>query len=83
MKNISEGNDEANKDRVARGFTEVEIIGWIEKPTYDATTHRLAWSLSTKHKVEPADVTKGIDYNTYALGRDGYFGLNLLTNSDR
>ena len=26
---------------------------------------------------------KGINYNTYALGRDGYFSLNLLTTSTR
>jgi uncharacterized membrane-anchored protein len=41
------------------------------------------WSLSSKHKGEPAAAAKGINYNTYALGRDGYFSLNLLTNTDR
>jgi uncharacterized membrane-anchored protein len=83
LANLKEGNDEANKDRVSRGFPEVEIVGWIEKPTYDAAAHRLVWSLSSRHKGEPDRATKGINYNTYALGRDGYFSLNLLTNTER
>ena len=82
LANLKEGNDESNKDRVTRGFPEVEIVGWIEKPTYDATTHRLVWSLSSRHKGEPDGAVKGINYNTYALGRDGYFSLNLLTDSN-
>ncbi|HLH91237.1 MAG TPA: DUF2167 domain-containing protein [Xanthobacteraceae bacterium] len=81
LQNLKDGNEEANKDRAARGFPQVEIIGWIEKPTYDAVTHRLVWSLSSKHKGEPAGANTGVNYNTYALGRDGYFSLNLLTNS--
>ena len=83
LQNLKDGNDEQNKDRAARGFPEVEIVGWIEKPTYDAATHRLVWSLSSREKGEPAGAARGINYNTYALGRDGYFSLNLLTNTDR
>ena len=83
LQNLKDGNDEQNKDRVARGFPEVEIVGWIEKPIYDAATHRLVWSLSSKHKGEPASAAKGINYNTYALGRDGYFSLNLLSDTNR
>ena len=83
LANLKEGNDEQNRDRVARGFPEVEIVGWVEKPAYDATTHRLVWSLASRDKGEPATATKGINYNTYALGRDGYFSLNLLTNTER
>jgi uncharacterized membrane-anchored protein len=36
-----------------------------------------------KHKGEPDDAPKNVNYNTYALGRDGYFSLNLLSSSDR
>src|ERR1700678_2169271 len=34
-----------------------------------------------KDKDQADNVPKGINYNTYALGRDGYFSLNLLSNS--
>jgi uncharacterized membrane-anchored protein len=83
LQNLKDGTEGANKDRAARGFAELEVLGWVEKPTYDAATHRLVWSLLSKHKGEPDSATKGINYNTYALGREGYFSLNLLTNSQR
>ena len=83
LQNIKDGTAQANKDRVARGFDELEVGGWVEKPAYDATTHRLVWSLLAKTKGEPDSVDQGVNYNTYALGRDGYFSLNLLTSSSR
>ena len=83
LENIKEGTAEANKDRAARGFPELEVLGWVEKPAYDSATHRLVWSLLAKHKDEPDTAEKNINYNTYALGRDGYFSLNLLTTSSR
>lgn len=77
---LKEGTEEANKDRAARGFAELEIIGWVEKPTYTAATHRLVWSMSAKDKGAPAEAPVGINYNTYALGREGYISMNLLTS---
>jgi uncharacterized membrane-anchored protein len=56
--------------------------GWVEKPAYDPVTHRLVWSLLSKRKGELDSVATGVNYNTYALGREGYFSLNLLTSSD-
>jgi uncharacterized membrane-anchored protein len=83
LKNLKDGVEESNKDRSARGFPEVQVIGWVEAPGYDTATHRLVWSLLAKDKDEPDNAPKGINYNTYALGRDGYFSLNLLSGSER
>ncbi|GLS43811.1 DUF2167 domain-containing protein [Methylobacterium brachythecii] len=80
LANIKEGTAQSNEDRAARGFPKLRIVGWIEKPTYDAQTHRLVWSLSSKQENEPDSADGGVNYNTYALGRDGYFSLNLLTS---
>jgi uncharacterized membrane-anchored protein len=83
LKNIKEGVEQSNQDRVARGFPEMEVIGWIEPPAYDAGAHRLVWSMLGKDKGEQDNAPKNVNYNTYALGRDGYFSLNLLSNSER
>jgi uncharacterized membrane-anchored protein len=83
LQNLKDGTEESNKDRVARGFPEIEALGWVEKPAYDPVTRRLVWSLLSKHKGAPDTPNNGINYNTYALGRDGYFSLNLLTTSSR
>lgn len=81
LQNLRDGAEQANHERAARGFPELEIIGWVEPPAYDATTHRLVWSLSAQDRGSAGDRPHTINYNTYALGRDGYFSLNLLTNS--
>ncbi len=78
--NLKEGTQEANKDRKARGFDELDIVGWVERPTYQPPTHRLVWSLAARPKGQPAGEASGINYNTYALGREGYITLNLLTD---
>jgi uncharacterized membrane-anchored protein len=83
LKNLKEGVDESNKDRAARGFPELELIGWIEPPNYDAASHRLVWSVLGKDKGAPDNAHKDVNYNTYALGREGYFSLNLLSDSAR
>src|SRR5712671_3340361 len=76
---LQAGTAEANKDRRARGIAEMEIVGWVEAPRYDAATHRLVWSLESKDKGAPANAERGVNYNTYALGRDGYISMNLVT----
>src|SRR5208283_3477279 len=82
LKNMREGTEEGNKERIARGFEPIEVVGWAESPTYDSTTHRLVWAATNREKND-ADGSLGVNYNTYALGRDGYFSLNLLTDADK
>lgn len=80
FKSLKEGTEAANDDRRERGFQEIEIIGWVEKPAYDEAAHRLIWSMSARDKGTAADDGASINYNTYALGRDGYITLNLITD---
>lgn len=79
LKSLRAGTDESNKERQKRGIPEMEIIGWVEKPSYDATQNRLVWSLESRDKGEPDSPHNGINYNTYALGREGYISMNLVT----
>jgi len=76
---LKEGTEAANKERRARGLAEIEVAGWVEAPKYDAATHRLVWSLESKDKRAPPEAERGVNYNTYALGRDGYISMNLVT----
>lgn len=81
LASLREGTEEANKERAQRGFPELEITGWLAKPAYDAATHRLVWALASRIKGEPDGPGGSVNYNTYQLGRDGYFSLNLLTTA--
>lgn len=82
LDSLKEGTAQTNDERRARGIPEMEIIGWVEKPTYDSTMHRLVWSVSSKDKGAAAAGNEGINYNTYALGREGYISMNLVTQLD-
>lgn len=79
LKGYKEGTEAANEERVKMGMPPLEVLGWAEKPQYDAATHRLRWAMSSREKGAGADATQGVNYNTYALGREGYFTLNLVT----
>jgi uncharacterized membrane-anchored protein len=79
LTNLREGTEAANEDRVKRGITPMEVVGWAEPPRYDAASHRLVWSASTRDKGTTGTDGLGVNYNTYALGREGYISLNLVT----
>jgi uncharacterized membrane-anchored protein len=77
-KSLQEGTEEGNKRRKDMGIAPLQILGWVQKPHYDASTHRLVWSLAAKGEGQ-ADEAQSVNFNTYALGRGGYISLNLIT----
>ncbi|WP_225769267.1 DUF2167 domain-containing protein [Inquilinus sp. Marseille-Q2685] len=80
LASLKDGTEAENQDRIARGFPPLAVTGWIEVPQYDAATHRLVWSAKVVEKDNPQDQGTA-NYKTYALGREGYFGLNLVTST--
>lgn len=79
LKSYRDGTEEANAERAKMGVPALEITGWAEKPAYDPATHRLVWAMASRHKGAAANEPQGVNYNTYALGREGYFSMNLVT----
>ena len=79
LQSLKDGTEEGNADRVQRGFQPIEVSGWIEPPGYDGTTQRLIWSALVRRKEGATEANSSVNYNTYALGREGYFSLNLIT----
>jgi uncharacterized membrane-anchored protein len=79
LASLREGTEASNEERTKRGYPAMEVAGWAEAPKYDAATHRLVWSASTRDKGAKAGDGMGVNYNTYALGREGYISLNLVT----
>lgn len=82
LKSLQDGTESANEERASRGFPPLQVAGWIERPAYDASTHRLVWSALVKEKNNQSEAGSA-NYNTYALGRDGHFELNLVTGADK
>jgi uncharacterized membrane-anchored protein len=80
LASYKEGTEAGNEERKKMGGAPIEITGWAEPPAYEASTHRLVWAMSSKEKGAPADAALGVNYNTYALGREGYLSLNFVTD---
>ncbi|MCI1277817.1 MAG: DUF2167 domain-containing protein [Nitrospira sp.] len=74
MASIKEGTDEDNKTREAQGFSPLVIRGWEEKPHYDKTANKVVWAISAQER----ESAVGVNYNTLALGRQGYLSMNMV-----
>lgn len=81
LENLKEGTEAGNQERRERGIPEFVVSGWVEKPAYDAASHRLVWSAAVRDKnPSGAGGGDGVNYNTYQLGREGYMSMNLVTD---
>ncbi|MEO8250395.1 MAG: DUF2167 domain-containing protein [Burkholderiales bacterium] len=76
---LRKGTETQNQERAKRGFAQMELVGWAQKPLYDAGSHQLVWSVISKDKGASGSEDRDINYNTYALGREGFINLNLVT----
>ncbi|OWQ45329.1 hypothetical protein CDL60_20860 [Roseateles noduli] len=82
LKSFKEGTEASNDERKKMGGRALEITGWAQEPTYAADSHRLVWAMKSREVGAPANEPQGVNYNTYALGREGYMSLNLVTGLD-
>lgn len=79
LDNIRTGTEAANKERRARGWDEMSILGWSARPDYDTQLKSLTWSIlgedeSNHHKV--------VNYNARLLGRHGVMDVVVVTAPD-
>jgi uncharacterized membrane-anchored protein len=72
---IQEGTEEANKERVERGFKPLHVKDWSEAPHYDKARHHLIWALDAY-----SDNGTSVNYSTRVLGRRGYVSMNLVVD---
>jgi uncharacterized membrane-anchored protein len=72
---IQEGTEEANKERVERGFKPLHVKDWSEAPHYDKSRHHLIWALDAV-----SDNGTSVNYSTRVLGRRGYVSMNLVVD---
>jgi len=81
LKNIKDGTEEQNKEREKAGEPGMEIVGWSEAPRYDSAKQRLVWAMTSREIGAKPDAPLDVNYNTFALGRDGYFSMNMVTSA--
>jgi len=70
---------ESSKDRQAKGYSSIELIGWAAAPRYDQANHKLYWAKELA-SAEHQDHT--LNYNIRILGRKGVLVLNAVSAMD-
>ena len=78
LRSLRLGTDEQNLERQKAGVPSLEVVGWTEPPRYDATQQRLTWAITSGVVGAKPDAPRSVNYNTFALGREGYFSMNML-----
>ena len=80
LKEIQDGQKEANEERKQQGFAELEIVGWAMPPRYDKDAKKLTWALDIKRI---GSDRHSVNYYVRILGRRGYLVLNALGGLDQ
>ena len=80
MKEMNEGEAEANAERVKMGFSAVHIVGWAQKPYYDKDKKVLHWA---KEIAFGGENEHTLNYNIRVLGRKGVLILNAVGGMDK
>jgi uncharacterized membrane-anchored protein len=75
IKQIQDGEDEANRQRAHDGFSAVHLVGWAQAPTYDPAAHSAIWARDIQFGGEKADT---LNYDVRLLGRRGVLSLNMV-----
>lgn len=75
LKQMQAGTKEANKERTARGYPAVELVGWAEPPHYDAATHKMYWAKDVRFDGADEDT---LNYDIRILGRHGVLVLKAI-----
>ena len=79
LASLKVGTEEQNQERAKAGMAQMDVVGWSEPPRYDTAMQRLVWALTSRVMDAKPDEPALVNYNTYALGREGYFTMNMVT----
>lgn len=78
FKSVKEGTEASNEERKKLGGGELHVVDWVQKPAYEAATHRLVWGLRAE-SIVGSERGESVNYRTYVLGREGFIEMNLMT----
>ena len=79
LNDVREGTEAENERRRKDNSPELEVVGWAEKPHYDAATRRLVWSIEAREKGQKDNSDNIVNYRTLMLGREGYVSMTMVS----
>jgi uncharacterized membrane-anchored protein len=79
LKQLKEGQQEANKELARRGMSTLEVVGWKTEPFYNPTTKNLEWAL----RLRSSDGGEALNYRTKLLGRRGVMDVVVVCDESQ
>ena len=79
LKDMREGQEQANEERRDNGYQELVLPGWSRAPHYDSLTNNLTWALRVRGKNE-SESDESINHSVRLLGRRGVMHADLVAD---
>lgn len=80
LTNMQSGESERNAERTGMGYPAQHLVGWAERPTYDAANHSMVWARNIRFVGQADNV---LNYDVRLLGRRGVLSLNMVTSMSK
>jgi uncharacterized membrane-anchored protein len=77
LKDMKAGTEDANAQRKEAGYQAVHLVGWAEKPRYDATAKKLYWAQELDFEGSESHT---LNYEVRVLGREGVLSMNAVAS---
>ncbi len=74
LKEMQADIEKDNEERTKAGYEPIVLVGWAEKPSYDAKDHKLYWAKHLRFGVSG----ETLNYAIRALGRTGVLQVNIV-----
>ena len=80
LRDLKKSTKESNVWRKENGYGTIDLVGWAEPPSYNATTNKLFWAKELSFE----DVTSNtLNYDIRVLGRRGVLELSFIAGMDQ
>jgi uncharacterized membrane-anchored protein len=79
LKEMQADTATGSEERVKAGYGAITLVGWAQKPSYDAAGHKLHWA---KH-LRFGDSDETLNYAIRALGRTGVLQVNVIAGMNQ
>lgn len=80
LEEMKAGTEAGNKERERAGYGTVHLIGWAERPHYDAATRKLYWAKELNFGGSERNT---LNYDVRVLGREGVLSMNAVASIDQ
>jgi len=76
LKEMQDSIKATNESRMQAGYGAMQLVGWAEKPYYDAKANKLFWAKEIEFD---GDTNHTLNYNVRVLGKGGVLVMNAVS----